>query len=158
MNRVNTILNNQKFCKYLHRISQMEKHREFCKHDMCHLLDVARIAYIMVLENNIDIKKETIYAAALLHDIGKWMQYDNGISHELASAKLAEDILMECGFMKEEIQQILNIILSHRKKDPNNLINNIFYSSDKISRNCFDCKAISKCNWSEKKKNHSIKY
>ncbi|WP_368488416.1 HD domain-containing protein [Clostridium sp. BJN0013] len=158
MNRINTILNNQKFCKYLQKISQIEKRREFCKHDMCHLLDVARIAYIMVLENNIQIKKETIYVAALLHDIRKWVQYEKGVAHELASAKLAEDILIECGFMEDEILQILNIILNHRKKDTNNLINSIFYSSDKISRNCFRCKAISKCNWPEKKKNYNIKY
>lgn len=135
-----------------------ETQREFCKHDVCHSLDVARIAYIMVLEDNIHIKKENIYAAALLHDIGKWMQYDNDIPHELASVKLAKDILIECGFMEDEIEQILDMIISHRKKDFDNLINKIFYLSDKISRNCFNCKSISECNWSEKKKNYNIKY
>lgn len=135
-----------------------EKYREFCRHDIYHALDVARIAYIMVLENNIQVKKENIYAAALLHDIGKWMQYDKGIPHELASAQLAEGILIECGFIKDEIEQILSMILSHRKKHNGDLINEIFYSSDKMSRNCFKCKAASKCNWSEEKKNYNVEY
>lgn len=43
------------------------------------------------------------------------MQYDKGIPHELASAQLAEGILIECGFIKDEIEQILSMILSHRK-------------------------------------------
>ncbi|APM38345.1 HD domain-containing protein [Clostridium kluyveri] len=158
MDRINAILKNQKFCRYLQKNSQIEKHREFCKHDICHSLDVARIAYITVLENNIHIKKENIYAAALLHDIGKWMQYEEYIPHELASAKLSEDILIECSFTEDEIEQILNMILGHRKKDPDNPINSIFYSSDKISRNCFNCEAIFKCNWGERKKNYNIKY
>ena len=137
---------------------EREKYREFCRHDIYHSLDVARIAYIMALENNIQVKKENVYAAALLHDIGRWMQYDKGIPHELASAQLAEGILIECGFIKDEIEQILSMILSHRKKRNDDLINKIFYSSDKMSRNCFRCKATSKCNWPEEKKNHNVKY
>lgn len=47
-----------------------KKDRIFCGHDMGHLLDVARLAWIFNLEANQEISKERIYAAALLHDIG----------------------------------------------------------------------------------------
>ena len=102
LEKVNAILKNHKFCTYLSKINKLEENRQYCKHDLQHLLDVARIVYIKVLEENIHVKKEIIYAAALLHDIGRWQQYEEGISHELASVKLAKDILNECGFNNEE--------------------------------------------------------
>ena len=43
---------------------------------MGHLLDVARLAWIFNLEANQEISKERIYAAALLHDIGRHIQYE----------------------------------------------------------------------------------
>ena len=43
---------------------------------MSHLMDVARIAYITCLEQNLGIEKDVIYGAAILHDIGKYAQYD----------------------------------------------------------------------------------
>ena len=159
MNKVNSILNNEKFKEYLNKNKESEKERNFCGHDLQHFIDVARIAYIMTLENDLKIDKETVYATALLHDIGRWMQYDKGISHEIASYELAEDILIECGFNVEERTKILNAILNHRKKVvENETFEHIFYLSDKLSRNCFNCKAIKECNWSEEKKNHKINY
>jgi len=158
LEKVNAILKNHKFCTYLSKINKLEENRQYCKHDLQHLLDVARIAYIKVLEENIHVKKEIIYAAALLHDIGRWQQYEEGISHELASVKLAKDILNECGFNNEEKEKIFSLISNHRKKDSSSLLQNIFYYSDKACRNCFMCKSISKCNWPDEKKNYIIKY
>jgi uncharacterized protein len=159
LNKVNSILNNEKFKEYLNKNKESEKERTFCGHDLQHFIDVARIAYIMTLENNLKIDKEIVYATALLHDIGRWMQYNKGISHEIASCGLAEDILIECGFNVEERTIILNAILNHRKKVvENETFEHIFYLSDKLSRNCFSCKAIKECNWSEEKKNHKINY
>lgn len=43
---------------------------------MSHLLDVARIAYIRNLEKGYGFRKDVIYAAAVLHDIGKALQYE----------------------------------------------------------------------------------
>lgn len=158
LEKINKILNNAKFCEHLNRINELEKERKFCKHDLKHFLDVARIAYIIVLEKKVNIKKEVIYATALLHDIGRWMQYEENISHELASYRFSEDILNECGFDNEDKEMILNAILNHRNTGSENSFNNIFYTSDKISRNCFTCNAISECNWSKEKKNYDIKY
>jgi HD superfamily phosphodiesterase len=156
---VNSILNNEKFKKYLDRNKQCEKDRRFCAHDLQHFLDVARIAYIMTLESNLDVHKEVVYATSLLHDIGRWVQHDGGIPHEIASCELAKDILIECNFNEYEKTVILNAILNHReKKNEKGTFNYIFYLSDKLSRNCLNCKVINECNWIEEKKNYIISY
>jgi uncharacterized protein len=157
--RINDILHNHKFINYINRNEECEKDRIFCHHDLSHFLDVARIAYILNLENNLNYPKHIIYAAALLHDIGRWMQYEEGISHDEASAELARDILKDCCYSKEEINEIAEAIGHHRKdsEDKNNL-SYILYFSDKASRNCFNCVAAKECNWSNEKKNRIIKY
>ena len=53
------------------KMKKFEHDREFCCHQITHLLDVARIAYIKNLEAGLGIDKELIYTAAILHDIGK---------------------------------------------------------------------------------------
>ena len=63
------------------RIQEWEKDRIYCRHGMEHFLDTARIAYIRSLEETIPVSKDHIYAAALLHDIGKWQQYEDGTPH-----------------------------------------------------------------------------
>jgi uncharacterized protein len=157
--KINSILTHSKFLDYLKRIQQYESSREFCRHNLQHFLDTARIAYILVLEKKLSFNKELIYAAALLHDIGRWMQYEDGRAHDAASAVLAEEILIDCGYSKEEIIQITEAIKSHRtmEKDENSL-NYILYYSDKKSRSCFDCKSIDRCNWPLEKKNSFIIY
>ena len=66
-------------------ITQLEASREFCRHDVTHFLDVARLAWIENLERGLGVSKEEIYAAALLHDIGRHLQYEKGIPHDEAS-------------------------------------------------------------------------
>ncbi|MHC6178944.1 HD domain-containing protein [Clostridium sp. JNZ X4-2] len=158
MEKVNGILKNHDFCTYLSRIDDMERTRKFCRHGICHLMDVARIAYIMVLEKNIKVEKQIIYAAALLHDIGRGEQYEKGIPHETAGVEIAENILEECGFDEYEKKQVLNLIGNHRKSHNGNLLQRIFYKSDKISRKCFMCSAFSHCSWPDEKKNYGIEY
>jgi len=159
LHRINCILQNEKFKEYVRKIQEYEISREFCHHHMGHFLDVARIAYIQVLENKLGIAKDTVYAAALLHDIGRWMQYESGISHEKAGVLLAEEILIECGYEKQEIECILKAIGDHRNtRDLKDSLSELLYSSDKLSRSCFNCNAYKKCNWSNEKKNNVIKY
>ena len=43
-----------------------------------------------------------IYATALLHDIGRHIQYRQGIGHEISSAQIAPLILDDCDFTVEE--------------------------------------------------------
>ena len=40
-----------------------------------------------------------IYAAGLLHDIGRYEQMKKGTPHHLAGARLAERILTDCDFL-----------------------------------------------------------
>lgn len=157
MERVNLILNNNKYIEYLNKNIQYEMDRKFCKHNMEHFLNMGRIAYILCLEQEISINKDIIYAVALLHDIGRWVQYDNGTPHEKASSEISKDILKESKFLDSEIDIILKGILNHRNKNAIGL-NEIFYKADKLSRGCFSCPASSECNWSSEKKNLNILY
>ncbi len=160
MDRINKIMNHEEFINALNKIKSDEKNRQYCKHGMRHLLDVSRIAYIMVLENQIKLNKEVVYAAGLLHDIGKHVQYDKGIPHNIASAKLAPHILADCGFKEDEIELIVEAILCHRTltTEDESSLSYILYKADKKSRNCFRCKESQKCNWDDKKKNKGIDF
>lgn len=142
------------------KLKKAEQGRIFCCHQMEHLLDVARIAYIINLEQGMGIRKEVIYAAALLHDIGKYRQYAGKIPHEKASAEIAEQILgdlPESAFTKEEKAEILRAILGHRRlRSDMTELEKLLYTSDKKSRMCFACDAQAECNWSPEKKNMEI--
>ncbi len=158
MERINEISDHPLWRLHITQLKEVEKNRIFCKHGIEHLLDVARIAYIENLEQNCGISKEIIYAAALLHDIGRFLQYSQGISHEEAGVKLAEKILKDCSFNQEESKEIISAIASHRRvqtKQEQNLAG-LIYRADKLSRMCIFCPAFSECNWSEEKKNKKI--
>lgn len=157
--RYNRILYNEKYKKYVEKNEEWERNRKFCRHDIRHFLDVARIAYIINLELNLRLSKDIIYAAALLHDIGRWKQYKEGIPHEKASAELAEQILIDCGYESSEINSILSAIENHRKDSiRENSLEGLLYRSDKLSRSCYSCKVLEECNWSMEKKNLAIRY
>ena len=109
------------------------------------------------MENNISIKKDVIYATALLHDIGRSVEYIEGTSHHEAGAKLALPILEESGFSKQECQEICEAILKHKHSSKKaKQLSSILYESDKQSRNCFDCPVKEECYWPEEKKNAGI--
>lgn len=169
MERVNRILNHDLFKEYLEKNRSAEENRQFCHHDMGHFLDVARLAMIFYLKDCCEVKtygskpqiaEELIYAAALLHDIGRWKQYEDGTPHEKASAELAPAILTDCGFGAEETEQILTAILNHRneKIKEEQSLSGILYRADKMSRSCFACEAEAACDWKGTKKNLELRY
>jgi len=159
MERINKILNNKKYIEYVERIKKIESNRKLCHHDIMHFINVSRIMYIINIEDKLSFNKEIIYACGFLHDIGKWQQYENDIPHEIASARLAEEVLMECDFNKAEICEILKAIKNHRNKEnEKNSLSELLYKSDKLSRDCFRCSAQKECYWSEDKKNLKVKY
>lgn len=144
------------------RLEELEQDRRFCCHQMDHLLDVARIAYIRSLEEGMGISRKVIYAAAILHDIGKSRQYEERIPHETASAEIAAEILAsmpdDLRFCQEEERQILTAIRGHRKlREDAEPLEILLYESDKMSRACFACPAEPECNWSAEKKNMEIR-
>lgn len=167
MERVNAILNHPLYKEYYEKLAFCEKDRIFCRHQMDHLLDVARIAWIQNLEQGLGFEKEVIYGAAVLHDIGKYDQYTNQTPHEAAGAQIAGRILNDLNvqhsgqpqlqFSTEEIEMILSAVLHHRREsEGKNALDRLLYISDKLSRSCFVCPAEAECNWSEEKKNRGI--
>lgn len=141
-------------------IDKFEADRRFCRHGITHLFDVARLAYIERLEKGLDIPKEQIYAAALLHDIGRCMEYGKSIPHEAASAELSGTILSECGFSESEADAIISAIIMHKVQadSDDDSLRGLIYRADKRSRLCFCCAAESDCYWSSEKKNMTITY
>lgn len=145
MKRINQILTNEDYIKYLSKNKDAEGDRIYCHHDITHFLDVSRIAYIISLEEKLNVNKEILYAMGLLHDIGRWMEYESGIDHALASKNLAEGILLDCDFSETEIQEILTAIESHRNIKSTSVLGDLLYRADKLSRNCLHCSAIGTC-------------
>ena len=160
MERIDRILKHKLFKEYLSKNRAAEADRCFCRHDMAHFLDVARIGMILNLKEQQGIEEELIYAAGLLHDIGKHLQYEQGIPHEQASAELAPDILWDCGFTDKETNVIIKAILAHRDSASASMegLTGILYRADKASRACFSCEVEKDCNWKGDKKNFTIKW
>ena len=158
MERVNKIINHPLWNAAIKDIETSEEDRKFCRHGREHLLDTARIAYIFSLEENLNISKEIIYAAALLHDIGRSEAYSGGLPHEEAGAALARKILLECDFDHDEVDLISDSILSHREKCAlkNDNLCTILYMADKKSRMCLFCDARNECKWDYEKMNMSL--
>lgn len=150
MEMVNKILKHPKFIKYLELNAEAEIERKFCHHDLQHAVDVARIAYIIALENKFNLSKDIIYAAALLHDVAKWKQYKEKVDHASEGAVLAEEILKDVGMNAQDAELIMDAIRSHRTKGKNNSpLSMVLYAADKACRLCSKCDMIGECNWFE---------
>lgn len=142
MEKINKLIQNDEYCRYLKTIEEKEKDRKYCKHNYSHFLDVARLMYIECLENKIDFDVQVIYATALLHDIGRAIDDEK---HDIESAKLVENLLKN-DFTNKEIQMIVCAILGHRQKN-GSLLGDILYRADKMARNCYYCNAADSCKW-----------
>ena len=107
-------------------------------------------------------QRELIYAAAVLHDIGKSLQYTDKIPHEKAGEEIAAQILdglpENMAFSPEEKSMILRAIRGHRRlREDMEPFERLLCESDKASRMCFACPAEEQCDWSREKKNMEIK-
>jgi Predicted HD superfamily hydrolase len=167
MDRVNQIINHPLYKKELEQILALEQERIYCKHNIEHFLDVARVMYIFCLEEKQQIAKDIIYGTALLHDIGRAKEYLENIPHEMASVEISQLILPNCGYKTEEIRLITKAIAGHRKAELTknspkestaDTLQHLLKTADKRTRNCFACEAKASCNWDETKKNKRICY
>jgi len=155
MTIINRIIKHPKYINYYNQIMKLEESRIFCHHDLTHFLDVARIGYIRILEDQVQISKEDIYIVALLHDIGRHEQYLNGEPHEQASARLCVEILKDLDVSNSKIKEYQKAIGNHRNKlikDQMDL-SAYLYRGDKASRPCHSCSQEKNCSWSKSKKN-----
>ena len=155
MDRVNRILEHPLWKECIRQNEMAEANRSFCHHDIEHLCAVGRIAMLLNLEERRGIAKDIIYAAAFLHDCGRFKQYLEGIPHDVAGAEIAGRILPECGYNEEETAYIVSAIASHRGssvKVREGILAELLYRADKMSRNCRVCKMYEECNWPEELK------
>lgn len=158
MERIDKLYRHPLYQENLRQLLEEEKDRVFCRHDLSHFLDVARLMYIFSLEDGQDIPQPLLYAAALLHDMGRARQYRDGVEHHLAGGELACRILPDCDFSPEDTERIVRAIQEHRGGEGGDLLSLYLYRADKISRTCYSCQAAGDCYWSAEKKNQIIRY
>ena len=145
---------------YLERMKELEtleQDRKFCRHGLQHVLDVARLAWIKVLEEQQPVEKEQLYLTALLHDMGRIAEYRQGIPHHEAGIIMARNYLQQIGYPQEKCELIFEAIQEHRNKEKlNKDFISIIKQADNQSRNCFFCEAGKECKWSEEQKNYTV--
>lgn len=169
MERVDTLMKHPLFQECRELIDRAEVNRIYCKHNLEHSLDVARIAYILNLEEQGALDKELIYAMALVHDLGRSEEYQNGKNHHIAGAEIAKQLLEASGFSAEEVHMICQAVAAHKSWSDEGLVKKaeeqekvvdyckkLLYRADKLSRNCYDCSASKTCYWDEKARNHQV--
>lgn len=162
MERIRQIMKHPLYITNQKRIDEMENSRIFCRHGMEHALDVARLMYIFALERQVDVSKDVIYATALLHDIGRAIEYEKKHPHHEAGGELAERILQDCTFTDKERVEIVQAIQSHKHNrktyEGADNLQSLLYEADKRSRACYSCKASEECYWESDKRNSYLEY
>lgn len=167
--RINLLLSSSLYRDYLAKVEEKEKDRVFCKHGFSHSLEVARLCWIFILENGLNYARDVVYAAALLHDLGRFLE-DNAQAapaapaapatpaaaanatstacHADHSARLAGPILAEAGYSPHERKLITDAIAGHRKKEDEvfaSELSRFLSKADKYSRLCGECPAAAAC-------------
>lgn len=157
MYRVDKILKDPWYNECLKRNAQAEKNRIFCRHDLDHMLNVARITYMLILESLDTVaatgkpgdpikSKEVIYAAGLLHDMARWQEYETGEDHAVVSARMAELVLDRAGFNCTEKEVIVAAIHEHRTGGPDaSPLGQYICRADDLARPCSRCNAKADC-------------
>lgn len=161
MENTNIIYRLEKVQAYLEDLKNIEEDRLYCRHDIYHFLTTGRIAYILTLENGLDVSRDLVYTTALLHDLSKAVEDREGLSHSKYSARLAEDILDHTNFSKGEKDLIIQAIRDHSGWDPEPKLDtfpDIFRYADNLSRDCYNCTMADSCKWEDARKNFEISY
>lgn len=184
MRRIVALGESVAFRANVERIEAAEAQRVFCRHGLSHLLDVARIAWILNLERACGLDRDVVYAAALLHDIGRAEQYATGENHDVAGVRVAAAILdaLPRGlcFDAGEREQILDAVGGHRgacsagafgadcdrassadcdsapAAPRSDVLAALIKEADNRSRACFACPARDACYWPDERKNLSL--
>lgn len=159
MKRIESVLNNAFYLDCLGRNKEREAERAFCRHDFQHMVDVARISYILALESgdlnrfqdlyslpDLATAREIIYSAGLMHDLARWVQYDTGEDHAAAGARLAGPVLASAGFSGLESEVIAAAIAEHRTTSAKRTWLGVIMSrADDLSRPCLQCGVRVEC-------------
>lgn len=159
MDRLKKIINDSFYQDCLSKNAHRETRRRYCRHDLKHMMDVSDISCkimeesgrlnIMAAEAGLKDRnraREVVCAAALLHDIARWIQYDTGEDHAQAGARLAVGVLVRAGFDDAEIKTVVRAITEHRREMPDSsLLGFVLFLADDLSRDCLGCRARKDC-------------
>lgn len=159
MERLNAILRDRTYQEFVKRNQELEQSRVSCCHTFEHMLDVARIVYVLMLEDrafidwlhsehieDANVGRELIYTVALLHDIGRWEEYETGESHALISGRYAEVLMEKHGYTAQEIKLAVVAIQEHRSScTPTTILSSYIQRADKLSRLCLCCDVQELC-------------
>lgn len=141
------------FITCLEEIEKFEHKRIFCKHDMPHFIEVGKIMEMENEKEDLGYSREVIWAASLLHDLGKSVQYKDETPHHIAGQEIARTILRECDYSDSDIEDICKAIKEHSGFDKKMGLSELLRKSDKLSRRCFECKAYKDCKWPIERRN-----
>lgn len=157
MDTVTQVLEHPQYKACCETITDYEADRTYCRHDMEHFLRVGQIAILLAKENGLSIDAEEIMLAALFHDLGRALQYQNGISHAESSAILAEEILLSIGYDPAKTDRICAAVKCHSKRQDVKIryakcgsqktLEDLLSFADHFSRECFACLASDTCKW-----------
>lgn len=150
MERCNRIITSSEYRLYLQKNAEEESDRVFCGHHFEHLVAVARLTYLLLIEAGQPfISREMAYAAGLLHDLGRWKEYQAGQDHAAVSSELAGPILEKSGFPLSERLLVQKAIAQHRLRDSHGLhrspLSRALGKADRLSRLCFKCDVRESC-------------
>lgn len=159
MDRIEKLKADPLYLECLSNNGLRERDREFCRHDDQHMLLVSQISCQIISETagfagfarreglpGPEEAAEVVRAAGLLHDMGRWKQYDSGENHAPAGARLARGVLKRAGFSPAEIRIITRAILEHRRAGPGaSCLGRVLCLADDLSRPCGSCGARSGC-------------
>ncbi len=156
------VLTHPKYAAYLSRLTELEKDRKFCKHDEIHFFEVYDLMSALNEQNACGYTDAMLFACAYFHDIGRVLEYEEGISHNEASAALCREILLSLGWNENEIEEVCGAILSHgnRKFVEQRLLErtkihtlaDLLSYADQMTRRCFACEMRDVCHWKEEEK------
>ena len=144
-------------------IPELAPCRGFDQHSRYHIYDVyEHTAHVLAAAGEAD-RAPALMWAALLHDVGKPVQYTLGAPHEEVGARLADTILASLtgdeAFSPSERRAIVGAIRGHRRlREGAEPLERLLYRADKASRPCFACPAEVReaCSWPDEKKNLAI--
>ncbi len=172
MKYLNRLIHHESYRAVYQQLVELEEDRMYCKHDMNHFLDVARLAANINMEKNLQVDLEMIYLCAFLHDIGRGINDKKQISHSQASANLAREILLHIDYPTQQMETILYAITRHGTRgnvdlllqneymagfftagdDVPGKLTFLLQTADQLSRSCYLCPVEASCKWKEQEK------
>ena len=126
MPRLDAIWADEVYQREYRRLEELEQTRVFCRHGIRHLMDTARIMWALNLERACGLSQDVVYAAALLHDIGKALDHEIEGSHVQIGVEVARKY-------KENPAVIHAIEAHHGDVEPKTPLAFIVMAADAIS-------------------------